>query len=303
MQGVTFVLLTLLFPGLLSQDCPGDWFDAGSLGCYRFLEGQVNLSWVEAQLACERAGGYLAEPQTELQIEFLSELAGLEAGFTGIGYWYIGLTDLGREGDWLWVHNEAQLESDLWSSSSPSNKTHNSDDCAVMVLKNSAVYWEDHSCTAPEVSHRTVAPVCQADTQDSVVTTTTTTTALPTTTSVQCESGWTNFNGSCFKFISSGQYWTTADAYCLQYGAKLASIHSRSENDFLNTLAGSNDYWIGGYPKDNSWVWSDLSEFDYSEYYDVSTGGYCLYQDYGKSGWTSSYCDQSYQKYFICKVQ
>ena len=30
------------------------------------------------------------------QIEFLSELAGLEGGFTGIGYWYLGLTDLGR---------------------------------------------------------------------------------------------------------------------------------------------------------------------------------------------------------------
>ena len=30
------------------------------------------------------------------QIDFLSELAVLEGGFTGIGYWYIGLTDLGR---------------------------------------------------------------------------------------------------------------------------------------------------------------------------------------------------------------
>ena len=54
---------------------------------------------------------------------------------------------------------------DLWSSSSPSNKTGNSDDCAVMVLKNRAVYWEDHSCTSPEVSHHPVAPVCQADTE------------------------------------------------------------------------------------------------------------------------------------------
>ena len=30
------------------------------------------------------------------QIDFLSELATLEGSFTGIGYWYIGLTDLGR---------------------------------------------------------------------------------------------------------------------------------------------------------------------------------------------------------------
>ena len=30
------------------------------------------------------------------QIEFLSELAVLEGSFTGIGFWYLGLTDLGR---------------------------------------------------------------------------------------------------------------------------------------------------------------------------------------------------------------
>ena len=46
--------------------CLVDWFDAGSLGCYKFLEGRVNLTWVEAQLACEEAGGYLAEPQSQL---------------------------------------------------------------------------------------------------------------------------------------------------------------------------------------------------------------------------------------------
>ena len=43
-----------------------DWFDAGSLGCYKFLEGKVNLTWVEAQLACEQQGGYLAEPSSQL---------------------------------------------------------------------------------------------------------------------------------------------------------------------------------------------------------------------------------------------
>jgi len=55
----------------------------------------VNLSWVEAQLACEKAGGYLAEPRTQSQAQFLSEVAVLEGSFKGIGYWYIGLTDLG----------------------------------------------------------------------------------------------------------------------------------------------------------------------------------------------------------------
>ena len=45
---------------------PADWFDAGSLGCFRFLEGRVNLTWVEAQLACEQSGGFLAEPTSQM---------------------------------------------------------------------------------------------------------------------------------------------------------------------------------------------------------------------------------------------
>ena len=61
------ILFFVLFWGCLAQnECPDDWFDAGSLGCYKFLEGKVNLTWVEAQLACEQQGGYLAEPTTQL---------------------------------------------------------------------------------------------------------------------------------------------------------------------------------------------------------------------------------------------
>merc|ERR1719410_1648393 len=95
------VLLTLVSSSLAQGDaeCPDDWFDAGSLGCYKFLEGKVNLTWVEAQLACEQQNGYLAEPYSQLQMELLAELAVLEGSFTGIGNWYIGLTDLGREGE------------------------------------------------------------------------------------------------------------------------------------------------------------------------------------------------------------
>ncbi len=40
------------------------WIDAEHLGCFKFLHGAVNLSWVEAQGKCEVEGGYLAEPKT-----------------------------------------------------------------------------------------------------------------------------------------------------------------------------------------------------------------------------------------------
>ena len=77
-----------------------------------------------------------------------------------MGYWYIGLTDLGKEsillrkefksftsgkeGEWSWIHSGLDLGDEIWSSHKPNNKTRNSDDCVVMVLKNNQVFWEDH---------------------------------------------------------------------------------------------------------------------------------------------------------------
>ena len=76
-------------------------------------------------------------------MEFLAELAVLEEGLTGIRNWYIGLTDLGREGQWMWIHNQADLDDAMWASNRPNNKSKNRDDCVVMMLNNSFVYWED----------------------------------------------------------------------------------------------------------------------------------------------------------------
>ncbi len=41
-----------------------DWLDADVIGCYKFLETEVNVSWVEAHQKCEEIDGYLAEPRT-----------------------------------------------------------------------------------------------------------------------------------------------------------------------------------------------------------------------------------------------
>jgi hypothetical protein len=40
------------------------WLDAEELGCFKFLETDTDLVWVEAQQKCEAIGGYLAEPST-----------------------------------------------------------------------------------------------------------------------------------------------------------------------------------------------------------------------------------------------
>ena len=52
-----------------------------------------------------KVGGYLAEPKSLQQMELLAGLAGMEAEFTGVVNWWIGLSDLGHEGVWTWVHS------------------------------------------------------------------------------------------------------------------------------------------------------------------------------------------------------
>ena len=53
-------------------------------------------------------------------------------------------TCVGREGDWTWLHSGLELGDDLWAAHRPVNKSKNSEDCVVMVLRNNLVTWEDH---------------------------------------------------------------------------------------------------------------------------------------------------------------
>ena len=46
--------------------------------------------------------GFLAEPKTEEQLNFLTSLAYVEEAATGVQGWWVGLTDLGHEGEWVW---------------------------------------------------------------------------------------------------------------------------------------------------------------------------------------------------------
>ena len=115
----------------------------------------------------------------------------------------------GREGDWLWVHNNDAISYASWELHHPSNRTKNNEDCVVMVLKNNQVLWEDHNCLAPEVQHHMVAPVCQQDTSASEAQTTIQ--QPETTTELSRPYSWSKFNGSCYKYFASSWDWTTAD--------------------------------------------------------------------------------------------
>jgi len=65
------------------QEAIGVQVNAHEDGCFKFLGEESNSTWFEAMLACEKEGGYLAEPKTLRQMEFLTGLVQLEAEFYG----------------------------------------------------------------------------------------------------------------------------------------------------------------------------------------------------------------------------
>ena len=52
----------------------------------------------------------MAEPKTEEQLNFLTSLAYVEETVTGVQGWWVGLTDLGHEGEWVWQVGHSSME-------------------------------------------------------------------------------------------------------------------------------------------------------------------------------------------------
>ena len=155
------------------------------------------------------------------------------------------------------------------------------------------------------LTNNPVAPVCQRDTADSTATTSTTSSS---TTSLACPRDWERFEGNCYRLFESSSNafdtWFEAEAKCMIEGATLTSVHSQEEDNFLKDLSNGNSYWIGAYPKESSWIWSDFTEFDFTNFYTV-TSRMCLYQDssYYSNGWSSAPCAASYPSIqCICKL-
>jgi len=297
------------------NECPGDWVDYGDMGCYKFIHESTSGSWLESVGLCEQIGGYLAEPKTAQHAEFLASSAMLAADFSGIRHWYIGLTDFGHEGSWIWQWSDEPLSVFFWGKGSPETGPGNLADCGVLVVEGGEFWWKDTDCLDPSQLNAIVAPICQFDPNSKVTTPQDTTTdsqgtTTPhdtTTTSYQsptaCKTGWTAFQDRCYWFKNYLESsWVVAEEYCKGQDAHLASVHSSEEDAFIQNLAGGESFWLGGEPDGTAWKWSDETPMDYTNYYyGDHQPGECLFQelDLYENGWSTSYC--GYKTSFVCK--
>ena len=73
-------------------------------------------------------------------------------------------------------------------------------------------------------------------------------------------SGWSGYDGSCYRYFSTKRNWLDAQDHCNSQGAHLVSVKDAAENSFAHSLIeGDNAPWTGlrDAASEGTWVWSD----------------------------------------------
>ena len=114
--------------------------------------------------------------------------------------------------------------------------------------------------------------------------------------SIQCKVGWQEWNQACYKVSTEQTSFSNALASCKQDGANLASIHNAQENEFVRTLPGGKDVFIGFSDTkiEGTFSWSDGSTSSYNNWEDGEPDDASGLEDCviltGKGKWNDTPC-------------
>lgn len=124
--------------------------------------------------------------------------------------------------------------------------------------------------------------------------------------SIQCKAGWQEWNEACYKLSTEQKEFSDASASCKNDSANLVSIHSAQENEFVRTLTGGKDVFVGLSDSDieATFVWIDGSTVSYTNWGDGEPN-----DDFGMSDcvillgttgkWNDTPCAMWYE--YVCK--
>ncbi|KAK7508249.1 hypothetical protein BaRGS_00000488 [Batillaria attramentaria] len=127
-------ILILVVQGTLG--CPNDWIQFEE-SCYVFLD-ESGIPWTSAKVMCEALGGSMLEVTSSEENDFVKS-------HTNENVW-LGLNDMVREGQWVWVSTHEQAVYTNWAPGQPddSHSHESGQDCAY--LEGSTGHWDDHWC-------------------------------------------------------------------------------------------------------------------------------------------------------------
>ncbi|XP_039631401.1 lectin-like [Polypterus senegalus] len=105
--------------------------------------------------------------------------------------------------------------------------------------------------------------------------------------------------------------WVEAEAFCLNLGGHLASVHNADANKYITSFIKSKDSsgpvtWLGASDcqQVSVWLWTDGSKWDYTNWNkgEPSNGNNverCLHINYAvENGWNDDNCVSEYP--FVC---
>ncbi|XP_041810321.1 C-type lectin domain family 4 member G-like [Chelmon rostratus] len=106
--------------------------------CYFFsyIEStNVRKNWPDSRADCVGRGADLIVIDNQEEQKFVSANIGNLRGVQNVrgnGFW-IGLTDMDTEGNWVWINNVTEVEPRFWMDGEPNDVGHHGEDCAVAV--------------------------------------------------------------------------------------------------------------------------------------------------------------------------
>ncbi|XP_077993133.1 macrophage mannose receptor 1-like [Glandiceps talaboti] len=206
---------------------------------------------------------------------------------------WIGMSDLRTEMTYEWS-DLTEVRYTRWNNGEPNNS--GDEDCIHSYVSGSlAGYWNDDKCSAAYMS------VCKKAKQ----------VLSPTTESAgDCGSGWYTQSHSCYRFVSNGATWSTAEAQCKSYGGSLMAINDNIEQSFvsskLGSFTGGSWYWIGltDLSQAGQFTWSDGDPVTYTNWdagQPDNSQGDCVGVSTGTNAglWTATQCTDSMP--YICE--
>ncbi|NP_001117051.1 C type lectin receptor A [Salmo salar] len=125
------------------RECPEDWIHVDEK-CYSFSNDKMD--WPSSRDSCTSLGSHLTILHSKEQHDALEKEARRIGGFDY--HFWIGLSDIEKEGDWRWVDNTT-LTNKYWNEHSSEPDNHQSggshgEDCAT--LDSHSLTWFDVPC-------------------------------------------------------------------------------------------------------------------------------------------------------------
>ncbi|XP_055774435.1 galactose-specific lectin nattectin-like [Salvelinus fontinalis] len=122
-------------------DCPLGWLSYNNR-CFRYVASQ--LDWADAESYCVSLGANLASVNTMGEFSFVKNL--IKIFDPTEHYTWIGLSDLHKEGRWMWSDGSKVVYT-IWSSDEPSNGVASDPENCVHTNYQDDKLWNDTLCS------------------------------------------------------------------------------------------------------------------------------------------------------------